>query len=369
MNFNLHPKVLISSGGTGGHIYTGIAIADAITKIIPKSKILFIGSKKHMEIKKIPKSGYSIEKIHITGGRNRLKSVLGCISLLMEVINSFFLADKILKKFLPNIVIGTGGFTSFPTLSAAIKNGIPILIQEQNAFPGLTNRIFSRYAKKICIAYEEAKQYLPKNKTIVTGNPIRSKILKTDLSKKDACIQLGINIENPVILSIGGSQGSENINNAWMNGLQRLIHLNIQLIWHTGKFIHQIKNNKISHHSNFILMEFIDNIEICYAAADVIVSRAGALTISEICLIRKPYILIPFPWSTDDHQNKNAKVLENQKAALIIKNNEINQKLVDSTIRLLQDSCLKKQMMQNMIQFGKPNATKDIVNEILHIIL
>ncbi|WP_185869262.1 undecaprenyldiphospho-muramoylpentapeptide beta-N-acetylglucosaminyltransferase [Blattabacterium cuenoti] len=368
MNNNISPRIIIGSGGTGGHIYPGIAIADEMKKQIPKTNILFIGSKNHMEMKEIPKFGYSIKEICISGGKDKFFSIEGFI-LSIKLIYSLFVANKIIKKFSPDVVVGTGGFVSFPTLYAAKKNKIPILIQEQNSFPGLTNRIFSRYAHKICVAYEQTKKYFPKEKTIITGNPVRSEIFQLP-SKKKACIHLGLKIERPIILSIGGSQGSNSMNNAWIKGLKKLIELDMQLIWQIGKFdIHKIKKNKMSHHSNFILMDFIENIQICYAAADIIVSRAGALTISEICLIGKPYILIPFPWSSDDHQNKNAKILEEKEAALLIKNEEIEKKLVDSTIQLVNDSKMKKKMSQNILRLGKPRATNDIVNEILQIIL
>ncbi|WP_185851787.1 undecaprenyldiphospho-muramoylpentapeptide beta-N-acetylglucosaminyltransferase [Blattabacterium cuenoti] len=365
---NISPRIIICSGGTGGHIYTGIAIADELKNKIPEINVLFIGSKKNMEMQEIPKCGYPIERICISGGKRKLFSSSGFI-LFIELIYSFFLANKIIKKFSPDIVVGTGGYVSFPTLYAAKKNRVPILIQEQNSFPGLTNRIFSRYARKICIAYEESKEYFPKERTIITGNPVRSGILQLP-SREEACFHLGLKKEKPIILSIGGSQGSNSINNAWIKGLKKLIHLDIQLIWQLGKVdIHRVRKNGISHHHNFILMEFIDNVPMCYAAADIIVSRAGALTISEICLIGKPYILIPLPWSSDDHQNKNAKILEEKEAALIIKNEDIDEKLVDSTIQLLKNSSMKKKMSKNIFQLGKPKATNDIANEILQIIL
>ncbi|WP_185858743.1 undecaprenyldiphospho-muramoylpentapeptide beta-N-acetylglucosaminyltransferase [Blattabacterium cuenoti] len=370
MNHDLFsPKIIIGSGGTGGHIYTGIAIAEELKRKIPKSNILFIGSKHHMEMQEIPKFGYSIKGICISGGKDKFFSISGFI-LFVQLIYSFFLVNKIIKKFSPDIVVGTGGFVSFPTLYAAKKNKIPILIQEQNSFPGLTNRIFSRYANKVCIAYDQAKKFFPPKKTITTGNPVRYEILQKLPSKEEACIHLGLKVDRPIILSIGGSQGSYSINNAWIKGLKKLIELDIQLIWQIGKFdIHRIKKNKGAHHSNFILMDFIEKIPMCYSAADIIISRAGALTISEICLIGKPYILIPFPWSSDDHQKKNAKILEEKKAAIIIKDEEVEYKLVDYTIQLMNDSNMKKKMRKNILQLGKPKATNDIVNEILQIIL
>ncbi|WP_185861498.1 undecaprenyldiphospho-muramoylpentapeptide beta-N-acetylglucosaminyltransferase [Blattabacterium cuenoti] len=361
-------RIIIGSGGTGGHIYPGIAIANELKKQLPKVNILFIGSKNHMEMREIPKFGYPIEKICLSGGKDKFLSISGFI-LSIQLIYSFFLANKIMKKFSPDIVIGTGGFISFPTLYAAKKNKIPILIQEQNSFPGLTNRIFSRYANKICIAYEQAKKSFPKDKTIITGNPVRSEILQLP-SKEKACIHLGLKKTKPIILSIGGSQGSHSMNNAWIKGLKKIIELDMQLIWQVGKFdIHKIKKNKMFYHSNIIFMEFIENIPICYAAADIIVSRAGALTISEICIIGKPYILVPYPWSSNDHQNKNAKILEEKEAALIVNNEDIEKKLVNSVVKLVNDSNMKNKMRKNILKLGKPQATNDIVNEILQIIL
>ncbi|QIK16742.1 undecaprenyldiphospho-muramoylpentapeptide beta-N-acetylglucosaminyltransferase [Blattabacterium sp. DPU] len=364
---NHRPKIIIGSGGTGGHIYPGIAIANELKKKIPETNILFIGSKNHMEMKEIPRLGYSMEKIYISGGIDKFFSISGFI-VFIQLIYSLFLANKIIKRFSPDIVIGTGGFVSFPTLYAAKKNKIPILIQEQNSLPGLTNRIFSRYANKICIAYEQAKKYFPKEKTIITGNPVRSEILKLP-GREKACIHLGLKKTKPIILSIGGSQGSNSMNNAWIKGLKKLIELDMQLIWQVGRLdIHKIMKNEMSYHSNIIFMEFIEDIPTCYAAADIIVSRAGALTISEICLIGKPYILIPFPGSSNDHQNKNAKILEEKQAALIIKNEEIDKKLVNYVIQLVNDFNMRKKMSRNILKLGKPKATNDIVNEILQII-
>ncbi|WP_185864675.1 undecaprenyldiphospho-muramoylpentapeptide beta-N-acetylglucosaminyltransferase [Blattabacterium cuenoti] len=368
MDNNISPRIIIGSGGTGGHIYPGLAIADKLKKKVPKVNILFIGSKHHMEMKEIPRFGYPIEGISISGGKNKIFSIYG-LFLSIELIYSLFVAHKIINKFSPDIVVGTGGFVSLPTLYAAKINKVPILIQEQNSYPGLTNRIFSRYANKICIAYEQVKKFFPKEKTIITGNPVRSEILQLP-SKKESCIRLGLNCNKPIILSIGGSQGSNSINNAWIKGLDKLIQFDIQLIWQIGKLdIHRIKKNQKYHHSNFILMEYIENIQVCYAAADIVVSRAGAITIAEICIIGKPYILIPFPWSSDDHQNKNAKILYDHEAALIIKNEEVENRLVDSTIQLLNNAIMKERMSKNILQLGKPKAADDIVNEILQIIL
>ncbi|WP_185865214.1 undecaprenyldiphospho-muramoylpentapeptide beta-N-acetylglucosaminyltransferase [Blattabacterium cuenoti] len=364
----IYPKIIIGSGGTGGHIYPGIAIAKAIKRKIPESNILFIGSKYHMEMNEIPKFGFSIKEIYLSGGRNKLSSISSGFVLLIQLIRSFFLLNKIIKKFSPNLVIGTGGFVSFPTLLAAINNKIPILIQEQNSYPGLTNRIFSRYANKICIAYEQAKKFFPKKKTILTGNPVRSEIINNP-SKELACNYLGLNKEKPVILSLGGSKGSDNINNVWIRGgLKKLINLDIQLIWQIGNFNpRKIKRSEF-YHPNFIFMNFIENISICYAAADVIISRAGALTISEICIIRKPTILVPLNNSSDNHQNNNAKILEEKKAILIVKEEDIQDKLLDSIIQLINDINLKNKMVKNMLHLSMPNATNDIIHEILQII-
>ncbi len=368
INNKIYPRIIICGGGTGGHIYTGIAIADEIKYQIPYSKILFIGSKNHMEMKEVPKYGYSIKKISISGGRNKIFSISG-LFLFIELIESFFLVKKIIKNFSPNIIIGTGGFVSFPTLLAAKSNKIPILIQEQNSFPGITNRIFSRYADKICIAYKQSQKFFPKGKTIITGNPIRTKILKKFPSKKQACKYFGLNMKKPIILSLGGSTGSKLINNAWKNGISKLINLDIQLIWQIGSYIDNIKNNiKIYNYPNIIIIKFIKDIQMCYAASDIIISRAGALTISEICYLKKPNILIPFSRSSDNHQCKNAYILKKHKASIVIQDEEIEKELVDLSIKLISDIPLQKQMVKNISNLGKPNASKDIVNEILQII-
>ncbi|WP_185873499.1 undecaprenyldiphospho-muramoylpentapeptide beta-N-acetylglucosaminyltransferase [Blattabacterium cuenoti] len=365
----INPKIIIGCGGTGGHIYTGLAIANGIKSKIPKSNILFIGSENNMEMKEIPKYGFKIKGISLSGGRNKLVSIYSGFILLYQLIHSFISIKKVIKEFSPNIVIGTGGYVSFPTLCVAKNNNIPILIQEQNSIPGITNRIFSRYAKKICIAYDKSKKFFPKRKTIVTGNPIRSGIFNLP-SKKIACKRLGLKKDKPIILSLGGSHGSSNINNVWINGgLTKLIHLDIQLIWQIGNYNINIEKNGILNHPNFIIKKFIENISYCYSAADIIVSRAGALTISEICVIGKPYILIPLSNSTDNHQNENAKILEKKQAALIVNDSEIESKLIDSIIKLMNNINMKKKLIKNMLSLSKPFATNDIIKEILQIIL
>lgn len=359
------PRVIVSGGGTGGHIYPAIAIADEIKSRYPKADILFVGAKGKMEMEKVPKAGYPIKELWISGINRSEK--LKNLSFPFKLISSLYHARKIIKEFKPDFAIGTGGFASGPTLLMASWMGIPYYLQEQNSFPGITNKYLSKKARKICVAYDQMEPYFGEEKTVLTGNPIRTEMFKDIPTKKSAIAQFNLDPSKTTILSMGGSLGSRNMNNAWLRSVKELLDQDIQLIWQTGKLdIEKIKADPIAKHPNLYLTDFIYNMQDAYAAADIIVSRAGAIAISELCLVEKAVILMPLPWAAEDHQTKNAENLQKHGAAIIIKDTEADERLVKEALSLCKDQARIQQMQKNISQLKKPNATKDIVDLLLN---
>ncbi len=358
------PKIILSGGGTGGHIYPAIAIADEIKNRLPNAQILFVGARDKMEMEKVPKAGYEIKGLWISGLQR--KNMLANVSFPLKLASSLLESNKILKSFQPDIAVGTGGFASGPLLWAASQKKIPIVIQEQNSFPGITNKMLRNRAKAICVAYSGMDQYFPSDKIHLTGNPIRSELF-TDLPDPLTAKQhFELNPHKPVILSVGGSLGSRTLNNAWTYGMDQLIENDVQLIWQTGKLEYEkIKSNPRSNHPNVYVTDFIYNMKSAYAAADIIISRAGAMAISELCLIGKPTILVPYPYAAEDHQTKNAESLVKDKAAIMIPDNQAVDNLVFQSIELIKDKNKQNSLANYIKKLGKPNATKDIVNIVL----
>lgn len=364
--YKISPKIIISGGGTGGHIYPAIAIADEIKRRLPESEILFVGAEGKMEMEKIPKAGYEIIGLPIAG-INR-GNLLANFSFPLKLFRSLSKANKIVREFQPDIAIGTGGFASGPVLKRASNKGVPIVIQEQNSYPGITNKLLAKDAAAICTAYENISQF-PAEKVHHTGNPIRSELFM-DLPERHKAVQaFGLDPQKKVILSVGGSQGSRTLNNAWLAGLEEIRNRDVQLIWQTGKLEHQkMKEQTKGDLKGIHISEFIYNMQDAYAAADVIVSRAGAMAISELCLIGKPVVLVPYPFAAEDHQAKNAAALANQKAALMIKDSDVPNDLLKSVLELSGDENRQQQLSGNIKELGKPNATKEIVDVILNLI-
>ena len=357
------PKIIISGGGTGGHIYPAIAIADEIKTRMPDARILFVGALGKMEMEKVPKAGYQIEGLPISGlDRGNMMSN---VNFPMKLLKSLSLAKQIIKEFQPDIAIGTGGYASGPLLWQASKMGIPFVIQEQNSFPGITNKLLKNKAAAICVAYDGIQQF-PKDKTHHTGNPIRSEIFQNLTPKDVALSSYGLDPNKKTILSIGGSQGSRTLNNAWKAELQKIKDADVQLIWQTGKLdFEKIKNEISTDLKGIHITEFIYDMKTAFAAADVIVSRAGAMAISELSLVGKPIILVPFPFAAEDHQTKNAESLVNKNAALMFKDTEVPEKLVHSALELIQNENQQSELAENLKKLGKPNATKEIVDILL----
>ena len=357
--------ILMSGGGTGGHIFPAVAIADEIKKRFSDAEFLFIGANNKMEMQKVPEAGYKIQGLNITGIDRGNK--LANIKLPFRLISSIYKAKDIVKNFKPDLAIGTGGFASGPALYAAASFGIPVFIQEQNAHAGITNKILSKSAQLIFTAYPEVKGF-PAPKTKFLGNPIRESIISGRIDTKEAKTKLGLDPEKLVILSVGGSLGSKTLNNSWLEHLDLLKESNCQLIWQTGKLEYQKleSDSKITRlGSQILLREFITDMPMAYSAADIIVSRAGAIAISELSVAGKPVILVPFPFAAEDHQTMNAMKLVEKNAARMVKDSEMKDKFWATLTELCNDQNLRATLSQNLNFFAKPNATQEIVDEIL----
>lgn len=367
-------KVLLSGGGTGGHIFPAIAIADEIRKRFPDAEFLFIGANGKMEMEKVPQAGYKIEGIDIAGiDRGNMLSNLG---LPFKVLKSLSRSKRIIKNFAPDFAVGTGGFASGPALYEASKMGIPIFIQEQNAHAGVTNKILSKKAKAVFTAYPKVEGF-PAEKIKFLGNPIRENIISGMQETYSAKEKLGLDKNKLTILSVGGSLGSRTLNNAWKENLEKIKEKGYQLIWQTGKLDYKeivdscqlsidennqqpITNNQIQ------IKEFIKDMETAYSAADVIVSRAGAIAISELAVAQKPVLLVPFPFAAEDHQTKNAMNLVEKNAAKMVKDSEMQEKFWDTLSEICENEDVRKEMSENLKYFAKPNAAKEIVDEIFN---
>ncbi len=357
-------RVIISGGGTGGHIFPAVAIANKIKSRYPNAEILFIGAQGRMEMEKVPAAGYKIIGLPIAGLQRRL--TFSNFLVPFKLLKSILKAKKIVKEFKPQVVIGVGGYASAAVLYAASSKNIPCLIQEQNSYAGLTNKWLSKKVKTICVAYEGMEKFFPKEKIIITGNPVRAEIAEAkNINQQDAKKQLGFDENTPLILSIGGSLGARTINKSIQQKINLFTENNIQLLWQTGKnFEANTQNIK-----NIKAQTFIQDMAMAYAAADVIVSRSGAISISELTLVGKPCILVPSPNVSEDHQTKNAMALVNQKAAILVKDNEAENIIVEKAIDLIQNKTLKTQLATQIKTLAKPNALKDIVNQIEALIV
>lgn len=356
-------KVVISGGGTGGHIFPAIAIADALKRRQPDVEILFIGAKGRMEMERVPKAGYPIEGLWISGFTKKPETLL----LPIKIIDSLYRATRILKKFKPDVVIGVGGFASGPTLKAANFLGIPTVIQEQNSYPGKTNRNVGQKAKAICVAYHGLERWFDPTKLHFTGNPLRGNI-NGKCDRKESAAYFGVDPQRPVVLVVGGSQGALGINKGISAQIDKFSDGSMQLIWQTGKLYYDeaMKEVKERHLEDYVKPTvFIDRMDYAYSVADVVISRAGAISISELALVQKPVIFVPLPTAAEDHQTKNAQQLVDAGAALMVKNQETEQVLIPELQKLLKDSTLQEDMKKNIAQFARPNAADDIVDVIL----
>jgi len=361
-------KILLSGGGTGGHIFPAVAIAQEIQKRFPDAEFLFIGANGKMEMEKVPQAGFKIEGLNIAGfDRGNLLKNLG---LPLKIVSSLLKAKRIIKDFKPDFAVGTGGFASGPALYIAAKMGIPTFIQEQNSLPGKTNVFNAKKAKAVFTAYPDMENFFSGTKTYFLGNPIRQNII-TDLIDKDlAKEKLGLDKNKLTILSVGGSLGSRTLNNGWKDNLDKLKEKGYQLIWQTGKLdYNDLKDNEsiINYQSSIMLKEFISDMALAYSAADVIVSRAGAIAISELAVAEKPVLLVPFPFAAEDHQTKNALTLVEKNAARMVKDSEMKDKFWNTLSGICENENIRKEMSKNIEFFAKPKAAEMIVDEIFKL--
>lgn len=363
------PKILISGGGTGGHIYPAVAIANELKQKYPTAEILFVGALGKMEMEKVPKAGFEIVGLPIAG-INR-SNMLANLSFPFKFFKSIFKAYSLVKSFKPSIAIGVGGYASGPTLLMANLQGIPTLIQEQNSYAGITNKWLSKKAKKICVAYPNMDSFFPKEKIAFTGNPVRKDLIDSNIASDKAREAFSLQAEKKTILVIGGSQGALSINKAIAAGILSFKNAEVQLIWQTGKgFLSQAKETVIEKkYKETYVSDFIYNMDEAYAAADVVISRAGALSVSELCLTAKPAILIPFPNASEDHQTMNAMSLVNEDAAMLVTDKNTNEELVKAAIELCNNEAKKVKLSMNIKKLARPQAAELIVNEIEKILM
>lgn len=360
-------KVIISGGGTGGHIFPAIAIANAIKKMNPQADILFIGAEGRMEMEKVPKAGYPIQGLPIAG----LQRSMSPSNLLLpfKLMNSLAKASSLIRRFKPDAVVGVGGYASGPVLFAASLMGKKTLIQEQNSYAGITNKILGRQVKKICVAYEGMEKFFPKEKIALTGNPVRKDILDLAGKKEEALKYFDLETARKTLLVIGGSLGARTINETIRMQLEEISAAEIQLIWQTGKGYYETNANAVTGYSEHMKVKaFIDRMDLAYAAADVVISRAGALSIAELCVAAKPCVLVPSPNVAEDHQAKNAMALVSKDAALMVKDTEAKEKLVAVTLALMKDELLQQQLRTNISKLARPNADDDIAREVLMLV-
>ncbi|HET8808827.1 MAG TPA: undecaprenyldiphospho-muramoylpentapeptide beta-N-acetylglucosaminyltransferase [Flavobacteriaceae bacterium] len=360
-------RIIISGGGTGGHIYPAIAIADEIKRRFPSAELLFVGAKNRMEMQKVPKAGYKIEGLWISGIQR--KSLLKNASFPLKVIDSLLKSNRILRKFKPHIAIGTGGFASGPLLKCAADRKIPTLIQEQNSHAGITNKWLSKKADKICVAYEGMQKYFPTEKIVFTGNPVRQDLLGIGSQphrqagiKEEAQKFFDLKENKKTVLVLGGSLGARRINQLIEKQLETFKKNEVQVIWQTGKFY--FEHYKKHENEAVKVYEYLDRMDLTYAAADIIISRAGASSVSELCIVGKPVIFIPSPNVAEDHQTKNAKAISEKNAAVTIRESDLEKDFEPKFLNLLRSEDLQNRLSENIKKMAKPNATKEIVDEV-----
>lgn len=357
-------NILLSGGGTGGHIYPVIAIANALQKKIKNANFLFVGAKDRMEMEKVPQAGYAIKGLWISGlQRNSvIKNLLFPFKLIASLAKAFF----IIKRFRPNAVIGTGGFASGPTLFVANILGIKTLIQEQNSYPGITNKLLAKRADVICVAYSGLDRFFPKEKIKLTGNPVRQDLLNTNTKREEALLHFGLDKNKKTVVIIGGSLGAKAINELVESNIEFLTNCNVQIIWQTGKLYFNLYK-KYNQKPNVQTFEFLNKMDLVFAAADIIISRAGAGSISELCIVGKPVLFIPSPNVAEDHQTKNAAAIVQKNAAILLKESELDR--FQSVFKsMIDNGDLLQNLSKNIKQLALPNATEDIVKEVEKLI-
>ncbi len=356
-------RIIIAGGGTGGHIFPAIAIANAIVKLQPQTEILFVGATGKMEMEKVPLAGYNIEGLDIAGF-NR-SSLIKNIALPYKLVKSFFQVRKIIKLFKPTAVVGVGGYSSFPVLRYAQAKGIKTFIHESNSFAGKSNRLLGKNAAKIFVAIDGMEKFFPANKIVISGNPVRESISQSKVTKEDAIRFFGLEPYRKTILSIGGSLGAKSINDALAEGIDAFEKNDLQLIWQTGKNYGDKGKAVAEGRLNIWVNDFITEMEYAYSAADIVISRSGAMSIAELCVMKKPAVFVPFPFAAEDHQTVNAQKLVNKNAGLMIRDCEAMEQLVPAVISLSKDERRQEELMMNISKLAISNADEIIAKEIL----
>jgi UDP-N-acetylglucosamine--N-acetylmuramyl-(pentapeptide) pyrophosphoryl-undecaprenol N-acetylglucosamine transferase len=361
-------RLIISGGGTGGHIFPAIAIANEFRSRYPDAQLLFVGAKGKMEMTRVPDAGYKIVGLWISGLQRSL--TLSNVLFPVKLLVSYFRALMIIRRFKPHAVVGTGGYASGPIMMAATRLHIPSIIQEQNSFAGLANKQVASRVSRICVAYEGMEKYFPKEKLILTGNPVRKDILDTKDKRQRALSHFGFSSNSKTLLIIGGSQGARTINESVLSGIEKLIDAGVQIIWQTGKDYYETYRGQLGKYDQrkIRVHDFLKEMDLAYAAADVVISRAGALAVSELCITGKACILVPSPNVAEDHQTKNAQALSDRQAAVLIKDREASRLLVDEALKLLFDEQRASNLSTNIKAMARPHATDEIVNEIEKLI-
>ncbi|WP_417352956.1 undecaprenyldiphospho-muramoylpentapeptide beta-N-acetylglucosaminyltransferase [Flavobacterium alkalisoli] len=358
-------RFILSGGGTGGHIYPAIAIANELKFRFPDCEILFVGAKDKMEMQKVPQAGYKIKGLWIAGIQRKL--TLDNALLPVKMIDSLFKARKIVRQFKPDVVIGTGGFASGPLLKAASFLGVPTVIQEQNSFPGITNKWLSKKADAICVAYDNLDRFFPASKIVFTGNPVRQDLINVSGKRDEAVAHFGLNPNKKTLLVLGGSLGSRRINQLIAKELAWLLAQDVQIIWQCGKLYYE-EYRHYGDDKQVQVLSFIDRMDLVYAAADVVISRSGASSVSELCIVGKPVLFIPSPNVAEDHQTKNAQAIVDKDGALLLKEIQLDTQFQNVFADLITNEGKQQKLSENIKKLAKANATNDIVEEIIKLI-
>ncbi len=358
-------KFILSGGGTGGHIYPAVAIANELKARFPEAEFLFVGAKDKMEMQKVPQAGYKINGLWIAGLQRKL--TLQNAMFPLKLVSSLLTSRQILKSFKPDVVIGTGGFASGPLLQMANSLNIPTVIQEQNSYPGITNKLLSKKANAICVAYENLERFFPAAKIVFTGNPVRQDLLDVATKTAEGIAYFKLDTNKKTLLVLGGSLGARRVNQLIAKELDFLLESGVQVFWQCGKLYFE-EYQHFNERENVQVVAFIDRMDLIYAAADFVISRAGASSVSELCLVGKPTIFIPSPNVAEDHQTKNAKAIVDKNGAVLLKESELDEQFENVFSDLISNEDLQTTLSLNIKKLAKPNATKDIVEEIIKLI-
>ena len=361
-------RVIISGGGTGGHIFPAVSIANAIKEIRPNAKILFVGAEGRMEMQRVPAAGYEIKGLPVRGLIRPLWNPKN-VGVLLDFLRSKKMVRNTIKEFRPQVAVGVGGYASAATLNAAYEMGIPCLIQEQNSFAGLTNKTLAKKARKICVAYDGMERFFPKENIILTGNPVRQELC-SDITREEAAKVFGLSSNKPTILMIGGSLGARTLNNSILSALKAIQESNVQFIWQTGSYYKDTIKNELEKKGkpeNLVVMDFIKEMDKAYRIADLVISRAGASSISELCLLGNPSILVPSPNVSEDHQTHNAMALVNREAAIIVRDDEAEKKLIPLALQTVADTKKMDVLGTNARRMALLDSARIIAEEVLKL--